>query len=436
MSKRISLPTSFAILYGCELETCFVLDCSTDEFNDQIIQSLKKIKESMNKDEKFNTWKDLIIFHIKTNLIPNFSKKFINRFPYAYIMGSHTKHGTYIDLKNGKILHTIKKIDNYNTIRFSQDLSVKCGDNKKEKDSLTVHCEIISPILQDISEIKLIYENIISETCNISNNSAGFHVNVSIVDTSNIKKTQIKLTLGILFEICKEWYLFEKKHYIEYRGEGSVYAKNISKMVNDTEFMKIIYEKKDGSFIEDSEILIPENEYGLRTLFAMEIINKKNTSLHVKREINVLEFRIFPSKNNIKELIDYTKKSISIVKKSMKNFIENYDIIYSEYNLLTSIYKKSKYFYFDPNNFEGPLSYYKKLNQVFYNRKDPLENFNEFETIIDKNFLLFFTEKEKMKGLQVGEHNYTSIDYNGNKKFFRIKYLPEEDVIQIKHINP
>ena len=157
MSNRYSLPTSFDIRYGCELETCFVLNCFTDEFNDQINQSLKKIKEGKNNDENFNTWKNLILFHIKINLIPKFSKKFIKRFPYAYIIGSHTKNGTYIDLKNGEIIQDIKKIDNYNSLQFSQDLSVKCGDTKKENDSLTVHCEIISPILQNISEIKLIY---------------------------------------------------------------------------------------------------------------------------------------------------------------------------------------------------------------------------------------------------------------------------------------
>jgi hypothetical protein len=424
------LPSSFDIRYGCELETCFVLNCSTNEFDEYIVKKLKEKKEEKNYGKKLKDWKELIIFHLQKNLVPKFSKEFIKRFPYAYIMSYHNKEALYIDLKSGEVIYDSKKVDNYNSLQFAQDASVKCGDSNKNDTSLTVHCEIISPILNDISEIKLIYENIISETCNLSNDSAGFHVNVSIVE-KNKEQTPIKLTPGILFEICKQWYPFEKKHYTEYRGQGSSYAKNISEMVDDTEFMKIIYEKKDGTPIEDSDILIPENKYGLRTLFAMKRIETKFTSLHLKKKIDVLEFRVFPSKNKMKELIDYTKKAISIIKKSMKNFLENYNDISYEYNSLISNYKETKYTKFKWFNFKGPLSYYKKLNLVLDNNENPLEMFRNYETKIDTPFLFFFTTKEKVKGIQIGEYDYTYTDEDYYMEKIHIKYLPEENLIEI-----
>ena len=383
---------------------------------------MKDKKNEEDEKKELKDWKELILFHIQKNLIPKFSKEFIKRFPYAYIMGYHdySQNATYIDLSSGEVIYDVKEIDNYNTLQFAQDGSVQCGDSDPSNSSLTVHCEIISPILKNISEIKLIYENIISETCNVSNESAGFHVNVSIVDTSENSSTkepkQVKLTPGILFEICKQWYPFEKKHYFEFRGQGSLYARNISEMTNDVEFMKIINEKKDGTMIEDSDILIPENKYGIRTLFAMNRIYNKFTSLHVKEEINVLEFRVFPSKNNLDELIDYTKKAINIIKKSMKNVIENSDLISSEFNRLISIYKTSKYYEFDRTNFKGPLSYYNKLSLVLDDNKNPLSFFDSFETEIVETkdqtttFLFFFketkevTKKNKVKGLQKGQH--------------------------------
>lgn len=237
------LPKSFAIRYGCELETCFVLNCKTNEYNDFLAKKIKDKKDENNYEKKVEKWTDLILFHIKTNLAPYFTKEFLKRFPYAYIMPYHSEDAVYIDLASGEEIFKHKEVDAYKTLQFAQDASVKCGDTNFEDNSLSVHCEIISPILKDISEIKLVYENIISEDCNSSNSSAGYHVNVSIVDDSSKTEEpkQIKLTPGFLYEICKRWYPFEKKNYSEYRGQGTPYAINMSEIVDDVEYMQVIY---------------------------------------------------------------------------------------------------------------------------------------------------------------------------------------------------
>jgi hypothetical protein len=422
------LPSSFDIRYGCELETCFVLNCSSNEFDEYIVKKLKEKKDEEDEKKELKDWKELILFHIEKNLIPKFSKEFIKRFPYAYIMGYHSQDATYIDLSSGEVIYDVKEIDNYNTLQFAQDGSVECGDSNDKDSSLTVHCEIISPILKNISEIKLIYENVISEACNVSNESAGFHVNVSIVDSKDSKT--IKLTPGILFEICKLWYPFEKKHYTEYRGDGSIYAINMSKITDDIEFMKIIFNKKDGSLIKESDILVPESHYGIRTLFDMERIKNKFTSLHLKNN-DILEFRVFPSKNKLDELVDYTKKSISIIKKGIKNIIEHSEIISEKYNQLFSIYTPTNYYHFDPYNFTGPLSYYNKLSSVLNGVENPLE-FYFFEYNLESSFLFFFTIHRQIKSIQEGEHYYIFKNpFDKTIVKYYIKYLPKENFVQI-----
>lgn len=452
------LPTSYEIRFGCELETCFVLNCKTQSFNDFISNSIKETKENKKREEKREQWKDLILFHIKTNLAPYFSKEFLKRFPYAYIMPYHAEEAVYIDLATVEEIFKSRTVDAYKTLQFAQDVSVRCGDTNFSDTSLTVHCEIISPILKDISEIKLIYENIISEDCNSSNSSAGYHVNVSLVDTSDKSKDskQIKLTPGFLYEICKRWYPFEKKHYTEYRGQGSFYAANMSKITDDVELMQILYEYQEGvseeiskkqisgsekikmNPINKGEILSPENKPGLRNLFYMYRINDKFTSLHRKPNTNILEFRVFPSKTKMDLLIDYTKKAINLIKKSVNYVLENPEKITQEYDSLITRYRESDYFDMDVDeyNYKGSFKIYNKLLKYLTN-EDVFEYFADFTTKIEveeeqeTTFLFFFKEKnivktkKKIKGLIEGNHKYK----NSYIKV-RINYIPEEDFIE------
>lgn len=445
----IPLPVDFDLKYGCELETCFVLNCNVDKFNEFLAKKIKEKKDEKKNIEKRKKWEELIMFHIKNNLVPNFSKEFLKRFPYAYIMAYHGKAAIYIDLATGEEIFKSKEVDDYKSIQFAQDASVKCGDTNNDDTSLTVHCEIISPILNDIQEIKLIYENLISENCNSSNSSAGYHVNVSIVEktkTENSVHKTVKLTPGILFEICKQWYPFEKKHYTEYRGQGTYYAKNLSQIVDDIEIMKIFSEKTDKTPINIEDINFSDKKYGLRNLYYMKQIYDKYTSLHIKPEHNVLEFRVFPSKNKMDLLVDYTKKALAIIRKSMQNVLENYEEISYMYNYLTTKYQPTDYIEFNMYKFKGPLQVYKKLAKIFDDVDDIDAFFSIFSTVIETEelrtttYLFFFKETQMVKtkkfvdGLTEGNHSYHYLSENFKfKKSVDINYLPDEDFIEISN---
>jgi hypothetical protein len=254
------IPESFNLLFGCELETCMNLDCSTDAYNDFIKSELNFLKNTdietfnyRNYMAKFFKWQNMILFHLQINIISYLTPAFLKRFKYAYIMSYHAKNAFYIDLSNGNKISSFKKVDEYKTLQFAQDISVKCGDSNPEDNNLSVHCEIISPILNNLSELKLLYDNIISKTCNYSNSSTGFHVNISIVDEN---KVPFKYNPFFEMELFKHWYKFEEAHYEEYRGNGTIFAQRLGNYVKDNEIINSVYVKKsdDSSLIEEEEV--------------------------------------------------------------------------------------------------------------------------------------------------------------------------------------
>lgn len=434
------IPKDFSIKYGCELETCFVLNCTTKEFDDYLQEELKEaryLRRKKKKDRYNLKWEELVLYHIKINLSPRLSKKFLKKFPYGYITGYHTEEGIYVDMKTGDVLEKEKKVDSYETLLFSQDRSVVCGDSPYEEEkSLSVHCEIVSPILTDLSEIKLIYENLISPVCNISNESAGFHVNVSAV---NEKGKQIELTPGLLFEICRYWYPFEKKNYATYRGEGSKYAKDVSKFVDFPEAMRYLVFRNDGEEISDKEVR--QNTHFIREIFYVDEIMDKYTSLHKKPNTNILEFRVFPSKNTLDDLIEYTKKGIDVVTKGLKSFNKSYTRIAREYFEAKTFYNLELKI-FDDMDYEGTLTLYDFLNFQLNGVKDHNEMFKDWSREIKKiipvttTYLFFFSETRNQilidyeEGLVEGDHLYISYDKH-HKLTIRINYDPKNNYIKI-----
>jgi hypothetical protein len=197
----------------------------------------------------------------------------------------------YIDLATGGKISSAKPLDEYKTLQFSQDASLRCGDHKDGLDDMSIHCEIVSPILNNLSELKLLYDNIISKTCNYSNSSTGFHVNISMVDQD---KVPFKINNPIFeIELFKNWYKFEEDHYEEYRGkEGSYYAKRLGNYVKDNTLVNTLYSKKseDSSLIKDTSSLISEEEvlsdYGLKELIFMEKTKEKTHSIYKKEDSN------------------------------------------------------------------------------------------------------------------------------------------------------
>ena len=197
--------------------------------------------------------------------------------------------------------------------------------------------------------------------------------------------------------------------------------------------------------IPDSEILGPETKPGLRNLYYMHQINDKYTSLHRKPNTNILEFRVFPSKNKMDLLIDYTKKAIKIIEKSVKNVLENPKKVSEEYNYLVSKYEESKYFNFslyEYNDYKGSFKTFQKLAKRLNTIENVKAYFNKFSTEItveeiqETTFLFFFKEKhvvnvtKKVKGLIPGDHNYI-FENKFVKQTLHVKYLPDEDYIEM-----
>jgi hypothetical protein len=440
------IPESFNLLFGCELETCMNLDCTSDAYDNFIKSELNFLKneiEDYNESQK--RWKNLILFHLQINIIPYLTPAFLKRFKYAYIMPYHAPSAFYVDLSNGVKISSLKKVDEYKTLQFAQDISVKCGDSKiPEDNNLSVHCEIISPILNNLSELKLLYDNIISKTCNYSNSSTGFHVNISIVDQD---KNSYKLSPSFQMELFKNWYEFEEAHYEEYRGEGTIYAKRVGNYFKDNEMINVLYSKKsEDSVITEEEIL---SDYGLKSLIFMEKTKKKMHSIYKKPNTNILECRIFPGKNDGALLIDYTKKALEVVKNSMNYYIKNYTTLCMLYNGLVNKYKLN-YPSFDDYEYSGSIKKYDKLCEYFFNKDlTLLTNFQDFKTEIEveeiehTTFLLIFDnvktviKKKIVNGLVEGDRKY----FDNFESFFGdmyestidINYDPKNDFVEIKN---
>ena len=438
------IPETFNLLFGCELETCMNLDCSGNTYNDFIKSELNFLRNAK-YNEKMVKWQTMILFHLQINIIPHLTPTFLKRFKYAYIQGERGRF-MYIDLSNGAHIEN-KKVDEYKTLQFVVDGSVRCGDHKQGLEDNSVHCEIVSPILNNLSELKLLYDNVISKTCNYSNSSAGFHVNISIVDQN---KVPFKFTKPFEMELFKNWYNFEEAHYEEYRGNGTIFAQRLGNYVKDNEIINSVYVKKsdDSSLIEEEEVL---SDYGLKNIIFMEktkhtndMYDGKYHSIYKKSE-SILECRIFPSKNDGTILLDYTKKALDVVKNSMAYYIKNYTKLNKSYNYLLENYKE-KYPNFDKYNYSGSIKEYEN-NRKFVS----MNNFNikqllvtwktevETEVVYETTFMLIFNnvklikENKIINGLVEGDHHYFRGSVIKPMEEIDVNYDPLNDFIEIKN---
>jgi hypothetical protein len=295
------IPIEPKLRFGCELETCFDITCKGVKIPDNF-QSL--------------SWIDQVVYHIKTNLTPFLSKKFLNRFPYAYISDVHNnyKHDSnYVDMSTGKIISSLlTDIDLYSTLVFTQDISIEC------EEFYHIPCEIVTPVLSDISELKLLFEGIITPTCTKTNKSAGFHVNVSGIDQDG---KIIKLTQSMIVNLIHKWLPYEKVHYTKLRGEeGSQYAIRLENVINNPSnltYLNMLVKNKRNTPIKISDIYEP---YGLNDWLVYKFLsNEKYYSITNHKQNNIIEFRIFPSSDNISDLLSYTKDALNIFKKSISS---------------------------------------------------------------------------------------------------------------------
>ncbi len=370
--KINKLPKEIHIRYGCELETCFIMDCN------------KKSDEESNSNKK--SWNEKIIEYLNLNIIPYLKKEFLNKFRYAFIKGYHAEKGFYIDMKTGKSSVTrLTDTNEYETLVFSPDSSIKC-----DKDSNAVPCEIVSPVLSSINDIKILYEGLMTESCHQANSSMGFHVSVSAVDEN---EKMIKLTNGMMSELIQNWLPYESDNYRKLRGEGSEYAQKIGDLITNREIIPILVNSLVRT-INDENIdnLDYYNPYGLNLWYAKYLVNnQKYLSMTHHKQNNVIEFRIFPAKNNIKQLLEYNKDAINVFEYSLNNYIHNTQEIVDKLQLTYSKYKNI--------NYELPSRFSISMDTLF-NDLDELSDWKFiYDIILFKEVKTLFSTKMVFKDI-------------------------------------
>ena len=404
--KINKLPQKIDVRFGCELETCFVLNCATGEGG---YEEASKILDKQKKN-----WSEGVIYHLRNTIIPSLSDEFKKRFTYAFVKGYHARQGNYVDLRNGNLVSESVASDEYKTLRFEPDGSIECEEVEGQ---IPYPCEIISPILSSIKEIKLLYEGLmINESCAQSNKSMGFHVNVSAVDETG---KMVELTRGMLTELIYGWLPYEKKNYKALRGEESEYAQKLETEMNTKNpiILNIVKDKNSGN-INNYEYFAP---YGLnvwsvyKTISSIGISSKYYSITNWKNN-NVIEFRIFPSKNDINLLLNYTKDAINVFKSSIESYLNSPEKTlmclqktYIKYKYEASIplkyisrdFAERKYMF--SLYFATPVDfYYRKTTSFFFFENlefndSPSNNDNTWNTVIK---------------YKVGENDYKYYSYN------------------------
>jgi hypothetical protein len=425
--NKFEIPKKISIKFGCELETCFVINC--DEKSRSELDILRQSGLLDNKKLSSGTeWRKLIYFHLKNNIIPYLTPKFLSRFEYAYLFKVYhsSKYDVLlIDLKNGNIVEKGAKVDDYKTLIFEPDGSIHCyqdevpkreasGDKVPKHDEIRVSCEIVTPVLDSIEDLALLYDGLFgNEKCSHSNSTMGFHVNVSAVDEKN---ETVKLSQGMLTELVYNWLPYEKKYYKKYRGEDAYYAQKIQGIFNDTEFIKSRIE--NITTIEDEPVNTSDlyQPYGLGIKTIVDWINyKKFLAITHHKNNNVIEFRMFGANVNklkdFKHLLTYTTDAMSVFQSSLQNYCKNYIDILVDIQRHNLLYKYIK----APEVFESPkLIEGRNIYTIFWDLKDKYDGKIELG-FYDESTFFGFGQKRIYVGQRL-ENAEDNIVYNKNFK--------------------
>ncbi len=396
------------IKFGCELETCLSVDCIEDKRKDI---SFDKLLNSKTEVEHKNNWCNLLILYIKDVIVPNTTKEFLNKFPKAYIaLNPKSGYSDYVINFATSKYEKIKLPILHEYITFTRDSSVKCGDllNKdKNANEYTFHCEIISPTLNNINDIILMYDTIIRPGCLESNNTTGFHINVSF-DTHQDRP--IYFTFGFIDTFLKYFEDYERKNY---RANETKYANKIFTSVIEYTLNKygdmLYYDNKPNNLFTYDNFI--DNEKYYRCYIDL---SEKYNSIYLKTP-TLLEFRLFSSKSEMIPLINYITSVSNNLIGVYNDFIDNKEkIIYNlqklnlkaqiDYNPLKSYY--GKLFYEDEDfpilhtfeiknndiqkNLEKSLKFlFLKRGQIYVNHEDV--KFAKLNTFI------LYTKHNKLK---------------------------------------
>ena len=414
VSKKASLR------FGCELETCLLLNCKSELLKDDelILKNKENLKEirvknkiefdtahiisknkkiiNVNKLEpnKNDLWVDMLITYLKYNIIPFLSKEFKDVFPYGYI-ALHPKNKKIdyeIDFENNTVTPFNGRTRSDQLI-FTQDSSVRCGDTNSEDDNISIHCEIVSPILYEIEELEILYDNLISKICNYNDKSAGFHVNVSAVDENN---NYINLTRAAISEILPQWIEFESMNYVKFRGEeGTEFAEEIGPIVKKYDKYSNLVKNKDGTPLS-------KDEYNNIIYTLNAHVHEKYRTIFFKNK-NLIEFRIFPSQNTKEDLLSYTRDATNIFMKAVNRYIKNIDKII--HNLQSEV--QNLIFDFSPMmSYQGPVTSFERFRQ----------NKKEFEVL---TYHIGDLDTLTYRNLYKMPNYIVTVSYIGNQTIFK-----------------
>jgi hypothetical protein len=204
--KITKIPSKYNINFGCELETCFIMDCKNIDL-DLSYKTLQKL-----------SWTEKVLYYLQNNIVPYLKVEFLEKFKYAAIYDNkYFKTGFLLDMKNNRVLSNATKFTDYNTLIFLPDGTIDCN---VDENTITLPCEIVTPILDKIEDLKILFEGLsINEKCNLSNASMGFHINVSTIDNNN---NRIPFTYGFLNEFLIHYLPYENKNYESSRPYGFI----------------------------------------------------------------------------------------------------------------------------------------------------------------------------------------------------------------------
>jgi hypothetical protein len=161
----------------------------------------------------------------------------------------------------------------------------------------TFHIELVSPILTKLDELQELLEFIGMKkpSCFVANDTAGFHVNVSLRN----KKTGKPIPLTSDF--------FTRTFFPRYKvWEADVYPQVRNEI--DTYYAKCIGHTDAEKY--------PELYH--------EICENKYVSLHRKDQRELVEFRLFGSSSNMSDLLKYTEIATEFMRSTYLEWYEFY----------------------------------------------------------------------------------------------------------------
>jgi ankyrin repeat protein len=294
-------PSDLEVRFGVELEICVKL---TPECG----------HESNIKRENFQTkfWVNLFGMYAKSMLSKSpLVEKMRSRYEYMYVSDGEKYDVEYIlNLNTFEIEKFETNTIAYDKPFFTVDRSVVCDDyysnnnnnnntnnnNNNTKNTRnaylpdienTFHMELVSPIMTNLEELKDLLEFIGMQTpsCFVSNDTAGFHVNVSLLNKNTNKAIPLTIDFftNTFFPRYTEW---ESEMYPKVRSKHSNYAKCIG--------------TKDATKYPDLYHSICKTKYA---------------SIHRKTH-ELVEFRLFGSSTNMTDLLNYTQQATELLRDS------------------------------------------------------------------------------------------------------------------------